>query len=184
MGLAESERKKDEKINGVVYNMSPSLSYQHGIINSNIHTVIKQGLKGSICIVSIENLDFRYHPEVSDDYVCPDVMVLCDRKQLRGGTYSGVPRFVLETLSPSSAKRDRAEKKDIYETAGVEEYWIVSPQGAVEIYYLKNGKYVLEYSYILHKDEEAEDYNADTVIHLKNFPHITIKLSEIFEGTE
>ena len=66
----------------------------------------------------------------------------------------------------------------------MEEYWIVSPQGAVEIYYLKNGKYVLEYSYILLKDEEAEDYNADTVIHLKNFPHITIKLSEIFEGTE
>ena len=149
-----SETVKEEKINGVIYDMSPAPSYQHGIINSNIHTAIKQGLKGSICIVSIENLDFRYHPEVSDDYVCPDVMVLCDRKHLKGGTYSGVPGFVLETLSPSSAKRDRTEKKDIYEAAGVEEYWIVSPQGAVEIYYLKNGKYVLEHSYILQSDRE------------------------------
>ena len=33
MGLAEFEHKKDEKINGVVYDMSPSPGYQHGIIN-------------------------------------------------------------------------------------------------------------------------------------------------------
>lgn len=36
----------------------------------------------------------------------------------------------METLSPSTAKRDRTDKKDAYERAGVEEYWIVSPQGA------------------------------------------------------
>ena len=47
MGLAEFERRKDEKIDGVVYNISPSPGYQHGIINSNIHPVIKQGLKNS-----------------------------------------------------------------------------------------------------------------------------------------
>lgn len=182
MGLAEFERKKDEKIDGVIFDISPSPSFSHGIVNSNIHTIIKQGLKSSICLVSIENLDFKYHPEKNDDYLCPDVMIICDRKHLKGGSYSGVPKFIAETLSPSTVKRDKAEKKDIYEKAGVEEYWIVSPQGSVEIYYLENGRYVLEQSYMLQEDKEEEDYNADTEICLKAFPHIKMTLGEIFEG--
>lgn len=184
MGLLEPERKRDEKIDGVIYDMSPSPSFSHGIVNSNIHTTIKQGLKNSVCLVSIENLDFKYHPEINDDYLCPDVMIICDRKHLKGGSYSGIPKFVAETLSPSTAKRDRAEKKDIYEKAGVAEYWIVSPQGSVEIYYLENGRYVLEQSYMLQDDKEDKHYNAETLICLKEFPHIKMTLGDIFEGIE
>ena len=33
----------------------------------------------------------------------------------------------------------------------MEEYWIVSPQGSVEIYYLENGKYILEQIYMLQR---------------------------------
>ena len=182
MGLAESEMKKDEKINGIIFNMSPSPSFHHGIVNGNIYTIIKQGLKNSLCLVSIENLDYKYHPEENDDYLCPDIMIICDRKHLRGGSYSGVPKFVAETLSPSTIKRDKTEKKDIYEKAGVEEYWIISPQGSVEIYYLENGRYVLEQSYMLQEDKEEAYFNADTEISLKAFPHIKMTLGEIFEG--
>ena len=184
LGLSETERRKDEKINGVVYDMSPSPGYQHGIVNNNINTIIKQGLKNSLCLVFMENLDFKYHPEENDDYLCPDVMVICDRKHLKGGFYSGIPKFIVETSSPSTVKRDKTEKKDIYEKAGVEEYWIVSPQGAVEIYYLQGGKYVLEQSYMLQADREDEHYNAETEIALKAFPHIKMTLGEIFEGVE
>lgn len=182
MGLAETERRKDEKINGVVYDMSPAPGYQHGIINGNIYSAIKNGLRNSLCLVFIENLDFKYHPEVNDDYLCPDIMIVCDRKHLKGGAYSGIPKFIVETLSPSTAKRDRKEKKDIYEEAGVEEYWIVSPNGNVEIYYLENGKYILEQSYILEDDKEDEHYNAETEICLKTFPNIKMTLGEIFDG--
>lgn len=185
MGLAEFERRKDEKIDGVIYNMSPRPNYKHGIINNNINTIIKQGLKDSLCLVFMENLDFKYHPDVNDDYVCPDIMVICDRKHLKGGSYSGIPKFIVETLSPSTAKRDRTDKKDIYEKAGVDEYWIVSPQGkSVEIYYLENGKYVLEYSYILQDDIDGEDYNAETEIRLRGFPHIKMELKEIFDRVD
>lgn len=184
MGLAETERRKEEKVNGVIYDMSPSPNFRHGIINSNIHTVIKSGLKNSLCMVSMENLDFRYQPEVNDDYLCPDIMIVCDRKHLKGGSYDGVPRFVAETLSHSTAKRDKTVKKDIYERAGVEEYWIVSPQGAVEIYYLENGEYVMEQSYMLQKDKEDADYNAEVEICLRAFPHIKMTLGEIFEGVD
>ena len=164
MGLSEFERKKDEKINGMIYDMTPAPGYKHGIIDGNIYTIIKQGLKGSICLV------------------CPDIMVICDRKHLKGGSYSGVPKFIVETLSPSTAKRDKAEKKDIYEKAGVEEYWIVSPNGNVEIYYLEGGKYILDQSYMLQDDKEDEHYNAETEICLRSFPHIKMTLGDIFEG--
>lgn len=182
MGLAECERKKDEKINGVIYNMSPAPSFKHGIINNNINTIIKRNLKDSLCLVFMENLDFKYHPDINDDYLCPDIMVVCDRKRLKGSFYSGVPKFIAETVSPSTAKRDRTEKKDIYEQAGVEEYWIVSPQGAVDIYYLKDGKYELTESYMLQDEQDEEDYNAEQVIELRAFPNIKMTLGEIFEG--
>lgn len=184
MALAAGEHWRDEKIDGVIYDMSPSPSFRHGIINNNINTVIKAGLKGSLCLVFMENLDFKYHPDVNDDYLCPDIMIVCDRKYLKGGSYSGVPRFVAETLSHSTAKRDKTEKKDLYEQAGVEEYWIVSPQRSVEIYYLQDGKYVLEQNYMLQDDKEDEEYNADTEISLRAFPHIKMTLGEIFEGLD
>jgi len=182
MGLAEFERKKDEKINGVIYDMSPAPDFKHGIINSNIHRIIATGLKNSLCLVFMENLDFKFRPDVNDDYVCPDIMVICDRKHLKGGSYSGIPKFIVETLSPSTAKKDKTEKKEFYENAGVEEYWIVSPQGSVEVYYLVDGKYVLEHSYMLQDDKEDDEYNADEIICLKSFSHIKMTLGEIFEG--
>ena len=184
MGSAEFERKKDEKINGVIYDMSPAPGFKHGIINSNIHAIIKNGLKNSLCLVFMENLDFKYHPDINDDYLCPDIMIVCDRKHLKGSFYSGVPKLIVETLSPSTAKHDRTEKKDIYEQAGVQEYWIVSPQGSIEIYYLENGKYILEHSYMLQNVKEEDDYNAEQEIVLKEFPHIKMTLGEIFEGLE
>lgn len=184
MGFAETERRKDEKINGIIYDMSPSPDFRHGIVNGNIYTIIKQGLKNSICLVTMENLDYQYNSRENDDYLFPDIMVICDRKHLKGGTYSGTPKFIVETLSPSTAKRDKTEKKDIYEKAGVEEYWIVSPNGEVEIYYLVDGKYILDQSYMLQNDQEVEHYNAETEITLKAFPHIRMRLGEIFEGVE
>ena len=183
MGLAEFERKREEKIDGVIYDMSPRPHYLHGVINSNIHRIVSVGLKGSMYLVFMENLDFHYHPNQNDDYVCPDIMIACDRKHLKGSFYNGIPKFIVETLSPSTAKKDRTVKKDIYEQAGVEEYWIVSPHGkSVEIYYLKDEKYILEENYILQDDKEDEDYNAEQEICLRAFPHIKMMLGEIFEG--
>lgn len=49
-------------------------------------------------------------------------MVICDRKYLKGSAYTGVPRFIVETLSPATALNDKTIKKDIYQNAGVSEY--------------------------------------------------------------
>lgn len=177
--------RKLEKINGVIYDMSPAANYKHSIVNGNIYRIIANHLKDSLCMAFMENLDYKYHPEVNDDYVVPDVMVICDRKHLKGGAYSGVPKFIVETLSPSTAKRDKSDKKDIYEQAGVEEYWIVSPkEHGVEIYHLTDGRYMLENSYILEDDPEDSQYNAGLEITLKCFPDIKMTLAEIFDKVD
>ena len=44
----------------------------------------------------MENLDYKYHAQENNDYVIPDVMIICDRKHLKGGSYTGTPRFIVE----------------------------------------------------------------------------------------
>lgn len=44
--------------------------------------------------------------------------------------------------------------------------------------------YVLKNLYILQDDAEEEDYNADTIIIVRDFPHITMTLAEVFENVE
>lgn len=110
--------KKDEKIDGVIYDMSPSPNFKHGIINNNINRIIGNSLRNSLCLVFMENLDFKYQPDVNDDYLCPDIMIVRERKYLKGGAYYGVPKFVAETLSHSTAKRDKTEKKTFMKKQG------------------------------------------------------------------
>jgi len=53
-----------------------------------------------------------------------------------------VPDLVVEILSPSTASRDRLEKKKIYEKNGVGEYWIVDPRSRrVTIFCLEGEAY-------------------------------------------
>ena len=182
MPLLKDDYVKTEKINGIIYNMSPSGSYFHGQINGNIYFSLRNQLKNSICAVSMENLDL-YLSE--DEYVIPDVMLICDRKQIKKNGYHGVTRLIVETLSPATALKDRTVKKDKYAQIGVDEYWIISPQErSIEIYYLENGGYTLVASYILEDDTTDEHYNAETVITLKAMPSVSVQLREIFENID
>ena len=182
MPLLKDDYVKTEKINGIIYNMSPSGSYFHGQINGNIYFSLRNQLKNSICAVSMENLDL-YLSE--DEYVIPYVMLICDRKQIKKNGYHGVPRLIVETLSPATALKDRTVKKDKYAQIGVDEYWIISPQErSIEIYYLENGGYTLVASYILEDDTTDEHYNAETVITLKAMPSVSVQLREIFENID
>ena len=62
--------------------------------------------------------------------------------------------------------------------------WIISPQGFLDIYYLEDGKYSLNQSYMIESDRDAEYYNAETEISLRAFPHIKMTLAQIFEGVD
>lgn len=182
MPLLKDDYVKMEKINGVIYNMSPSGGFMHGQINGNIYHSLRQQLKNSVCLVSVENLDLYLS---DDEYVIPDVMLICDRNQIKRDKYRGVPRFIAETLSPATALKDKTVKKEKYAQLGVDEYWIISPkERSVEIYHLEEKEYKLVEVYILEDDEMNEHYNAEKALTLKAIPAVSIKMQEIFENIE
>lgn len=50
-------------------------------------------------------------------------------------------------VSPTSVVRDRVTKKEVYESVGVQEYWIVDPNNVtMEVYTLVENHYVLHSS--------------------------------------
>ncbi len=60
------------------------------------------------------------------------------------GVINGAPDLVVEIISPSSVKRDRIEKKALYEKFAIAEYWLVDPNNqSIEIYTLQNNRYEL-----------------------------------------
>ena len=71
----------------------------------------------------------------------PDIIFI-SKEQLhlidKDGFY-GAPDLVIEILSPTTAKYDLEEKKDVYERYGVKEYWIVDPADNSVIGYSQTG---------------------------------------------
>lgn len=176
---------KEEQIEGVIYSMSPAPNFVHNIVTSNIEFAIKKVLDKKPCKVFKETLELHYHPNIGNewkkgDYVMPDVMIACDPSLLHGGGYYGVPKFVAEVASPSTTSRDRKTKFCIYEEMGVSEYWLVNPRGTLEIYYLADGRYTLQSSYMLCDEEDDKDYNVNQEVSLREFPQVKMTLGDIF----
>lgn len=50
------------------------------------------------------------------------------------------PDLAVEVLSPGRRRRDRVDKKELYERFGVREYWIIDPEArTIEVYTLEKG---------------------------------------------
>lgn len=177
------EKRREELINGEVVVMSPA-STGHAYIADNILMIFKQYLKGKRCVPFGDGV--LVHLTDKDKFV-PDVMVVCDRSKIKRTHIDGAPDLVVEVLSPGTAKNDKGYKKEIYASSGVPEYWIVSPKGKfIEVYLLKDGRYVLDNLYTLYSAEELEDMtdeeNAALVTEFKChlYDDLTIRLDDIF----
>jgi Uma2 family endonuclease len=71
------------------------------------------------------------------DVVQPDVLFIASMRLgiVKERCIEGAPDLVVEILSPATAERDRALKLPLYSRHGVQECWLVDPQGrSVEIY--------------------------------------------------
>lgn len=58
----------------------------------------------------------------------PDISVICGRDKLDKHGCKGAPDMVIEILSPTSLRHDRLVKLNLYQRAGVREYWIADPE--------------------------------------------------------
>jgi len=140
------ENERWEIIDGVPYMLSAPL-WEHQFISRELLRQISNQLIGSPCKVVASPFDLRipYKNEMDEDtstVVQPDILIICDKSGLKGTGYYGVPDFIIEISSPSTARIDRTKKLDKYEKSGVKEYWIVEPESKiVSVFVLNNGIY-------------------------------------------
>src|SRR5699024_7877380 len=74
----------------------------------------------------------------------PDIVFISNERLslIQEDGLHGAPDLVIEILSPSTAKYDLEEKKEVYERFGVKEYWTVEPvTRSVQGWLLVEGKF-------------------------------------------
>ena len=117
-------------------------------------------------------------------------MIVCQPEILQDDGIHGAPDLIVEVLSPSTAKRDRGYKKDLYERSGVKEYWIVDPMNkAIETYLLKNGKFVFDNLYSLYPDCDLKRMTSEEIAKIPTefkcslYDDLTISIKKVFSKT-
>lgn len=135
----EWENWKDnwELIDGVPYCMSPAPTVKHQFINGNIYSELKSKLNTcKQCNVYLP-IDWVIN---DDTVVQPDVLVVC--KEITTKRLEFAPTIIFEILSPSTARKDKTEKFELYQAQGVKYYVMVDPDTKeIELFYLDNGLY-------------------------------------------
>ena len=79
------------------------------------------------------------------DVLQPDMIFIRNERLniIEGGYVRGAPDLVVEVLSPSTARRDRTVKHELYESSGVREYWLVDMRSrTIEVYIASDAGFV------------------------------------------
>ena len=125
---------------------SPSRVHQE--VSGELFRQIATHLHGKPCKVYAAPFDVRLFeedgntPEDVDTVVVPDISVICDKSKLDDRGCKGAPDFVIEILSPSTQRTDRLVKLNLYQKAGVREYWLADPSNkTIQVCLLENGVY-------------------------------------------
>jgi len=143
--LEWDEGKRIELINGVPMMMSAPLRI-HQEICGELFSQLHNYLREKKCRVYAAPFAVRPFEKISDKpkdvntMVEPDITVVCDPDKLDRIGCRGAPDLIIEILSPSSQQHDRLTKFNLYQRAGVREYWLVDPNlGTAQSFVLKDG---------------------------------------------
>jgi Uma2 family endonuclease len=166
-----------EIIRGKIFRMSPAPRVKHQKISGNLYFKLMQNLKNTTCFVFYAPVDIVLPIEnkkrnKSTTVVQPDICVICDPKIIEEKAIFGVPDFIIEIVAGKDVKKDTQIKFDLYQEAGVGEYWIVLADiKLVEVYILENDKY-----------QRLNAFSEDDLVPVKTIPGLEIRIEEIFEG--
>jgi Uma2 family endonuclease len=134
-----------EIIDGVLY-MANAPGYPHQFtvakLLTHLSVFVDQRQLGIVLTAP-----FEIHLSATSKPVQPDVFFIAAARPLKytDKFFAGAPELIVEVISPSSIRLDRAIKLAAYERAGVREYWLADPRlRVVEVYTLAAG--VSEYA--------------------------------------
>ena len=142
--LAWEQSDRIEIINGEAFMMAtPSTIHQE--ISVALASQLYNFLEGKRCKVYPAPFGVRLFEREGDSaddvdtVVEPDISVICDKNKVDKHGCKGAPDMVVEILSPSTLRHDRLVKLNLYQRAGVREYWIVDPQNKDVQVFLHDG---------------------------------------------
>lgn len=140
----------------------------------NIHII----MKFSINLIFFRTKDYphnryilpyhsKYLYDPDQNYVEPDISVICDKDKLNEKGCNGAPDWIIEIVSPSTSRIDYGVKLFKYRTAGVREYWIVNPmKKTVTIFDLEN-------------EEKSNQYDFDETISSCIYEDLEINITNL-----
>lgn len=154
-----------------------STPIEHSFIINNFVVMVGKQLKDPLCRVLGDGVQYQWR-ENDDKIVIPDVSIICNMRDRKNVSFTGIPRFVMEVLSDATEDYDRNEKMDIYRKVGVSEYWIVDwRKKQVEIYMFDFKDDDTSYSY-LYKTVTSENKEE---LQMVMFPNFHISFDELFD---
>jgi len=122
-----------ELIKGKIFKMSPAPGSVHQLVSGAVFNELYNYLKGKPCKVFSAPFDVRFIRRSIDDaaittVVQPDICVICDVNKIDAKGCIGAPDIIIEILSPGNNRKELQNKYEVYEEAGVLEYWVIQPQ--------------------------------------------------------
>ena len=123
--------------------MPPAPSFSHQKTSDHFHDLLKAWVRKhhlGDTVVSPIDMVLTKHRTTQPDVV----FISKERLGIIKKQIIGPADLIAEIISPESRKRDRIDKRDLYEQHGIKEYWIVDPEAeTVEVLYLESGQYKL-----------------------------------------
>lgn len=130
-----------ELINGIPYAMVPMPRIKHQRMCGKIYNYLSKLLENCPYCEALLPVDWQI---TGDTIVQPDVLVICEDniESIDGEKLLVPPVVVFEILSPSTARKDRVLKYQLYEKAGVQYYFIVDADArSAEVFELNRDGY-------------------------------------------
>ena len=162
-----------EILKGKIFKMSPAPTISHQGISFNLSGLFFMYFHNKPCKVFASPFDvvLKNKDGKEDTVVQPDLCVVCDPEKLADGKRcQGAPDLIIEILSPDNSKKEMVNKYELYEEAGVREYWVVRPDyKEITQFVLENNKY-----------RTLPPIVEGTIIHSAIFPELSLQTEDIF----
>ncbi len=169
-----------ELIRGKVFRMSPAPNVKHQRVSINLTLAIGDFLKNQqkgcqlfSAPFDVRLFDSQKSKKANKDIftvVQPDLCVICDAEKLDEQGCVGAPDLIIEILSKGNSKKEMQTKYELYEQAGVKEYWVVVPYEEFVHQFVLNedGKYYLKGIFV------------DGAMPCHLFPELQVDLEQVF----